>query len=223
MYNGITVKSAFIPLSLWSLLSIALPALADQAAPEAAVEEGVAVGSVSLVVAENEPLEALLDVGLVIFDPGIPADKSSHSKLGIFPEIRKAEAQFIPVFLRQVLIIDGQQAFGRFFRAGGLARRDDQHAAREDVWRVGLQAKHDVGHAFDNALVLLDRAGTQLAGRVKSHFERSSGTLVNLLPEPFEQPGVDMVLRRDEGCNRQLFAIGGRCDHRGKGNRQATK
>jgi hypothetical protein len=44
-----------------------------------------------------------LDVGIVVFDPGIPADASTHSKLGIFPEIRKAEAKYMPVMLRDAL------------------------------------------------------------------------------------------------------------------------
>lgn len=46
----------------------------------------------------------LLDVGLVVFDPGIPADESTHSRLGIFPEIRRAEAKYLPVMLRQELL-----------------------------------------------------------------------------------------------------------------------
>jgi len=49
-----------------------------------------------------------LDVGLMVFDPGIPADASLHSKLGIFPEIRKAEAKYMPVLLRNVLIDSGE-------------------------------------------------------------------------------------------------------------------
>jgi hypothetical protein len=47
----------------------------------------------------------LLDVGLLVFDPGIPADESTHSKLGIFPHIRKAESRFMPVILRGVLMV----------------------------------------------------------------------------------------------------------------------
>ncbi|MBK6509954.1 MAG: hypothetical protein IPG06_11185 [Haliea sp.] len=49
----------------------------------------------------------LLDVGLVVFDAGIPADESTHSRLGIFPEIRKAEAKYMPVILRDVLVDSG--------------------------------------------------------------------------------------------------------------------
>jgi hypothetical protein len=50
---------------------------------------------------------SLLDVGLVVFDAGIPADESTHSRLGIFPEIRKAEAKYMPVMLREVLVDSG--------------------------------------------------------------------------------------------------------------------
>lgn len=62
------------------------------------------VGQVSLKVSTAASPEALLDVGLVILDAGIPEDESSHSKLGIFPDIRRIEAQYIPVVLRQALI-----------------------------------------------------------------------------------------------------------------------
>jgi hypothetical protein len=44
-----------------------------------------------------------LDAGLVIFDPGIPEDASTHSELELFPQIRKAEALYIPVMLADVL------------------------------------------------------------------------------------------------------------------------
>ncbi len=48
--------------------------------------------------------EAFLDVGLLVFDPGIPTDKAARSRLGIFPEIRKSEAKYMPVVLRDVLM-----------------------------------------------------------------------------------------------------------------------
>jgi hypothetical protein len=68
------------------------------------------VGNVELRVAADLPEQTLLDVGLVLLDPGIPEDSSSHSKLGIFPEIRKAEAQFMSAILRYVL--ENSQAWG---------------------------------------------------------------------------------------------------------------
>ena len=65
------------------------------------------VGVVQLLVPASVSEDSLLDVGIAIFDAGIPADKSSHSKLGIFPEIRKSEAQFMAVILRQLLVDSG--------------------------------------------------------------------------------------------------------------------
>lgn len=49
------------------------------------------------------PPEVLLDVGLVSFDPGLPEDQAGLSRRGIFPEIRRAEARYLPVLLRQQL------------------------------------------------------------------------------------------------------------------------
>lgn len=49
-----------------------------------------------------------LDVGVLVFDPGIPEDVSTHSKLGVFPEIRKSESKYMPVLLREVLVASGE-------------------------------------------------------------------------------------------------------------------
>jgi hypothetical protein len=94
-------------LALWCLSGLALPLLASEEATAGSTSPPGIVGSVTLLQAAEQSEDALLDVGLAIFDPGIPADQASHSKLGIFPEIRKAEAQFMPVFLRQVLVASG--------------------------------------------------------------------------------------------------------------------
>jgi hypothetical protein len=61
------------------------------------------VGVVPLNSTDGVPEYAALDVGLVLLDPGIPEDESTHSKLGIFPQIRKVESQFMSAILRQVL------------------------------------------------------------------------------------------------------------------------
>lgn len=44
-----------------------------------------------------------LDVGIRLFDAGVPGDVSTHSRLGIFPEIRQAEARYMPVNLSTAL------------------------------------------------------------------------------------------------------------------------
>jgi len=87
-----------------ALMCWLLPGAIGSAAAQAPEVTVAPVGSVTLKVEQSVPEQDMLDVGLVIFDPGIPVDEASHSKLGIFPEIRKAEAQFMPVLLRQVLL-----------------------------------------------------------------------------------------------------------------------
>ena len=62
------------------------------------------VGSVKLRAAQATPESARLDLGLVVFDPGIPSDESQHTQLGVFPKIREVEAQVMPVVLREALM-----------------------------------------------------------------------------------------------------------------------
>lgn len=93
------------------LIVILLVALCPVGVPQVvAAEESTLpepVGAVQLKVASSAAEDSLLDVGIAIFDAGIPADKSSHSKLGVFPEIRKSETQFMAVILRQILVDSG--------------------------------------------------------------------------------------------------------------------
>ena len=89
---------------LLGLLLLLLPVLRGVAEEMVFPELPAPVGRVDLMVAGQSAQRQLLDVGLVIFDAGIPEDESTHSKLGIFPEIRKSEAQFMAVILRQVLV-----------------------------------------------------------------------------------------------------------------------
>ncbi len=53
------------------------------------------------------PESELLDVGIRVFDPGIPknieADEEALAKKRIYPDLRKAEARYIPTLLRQTL------------------------------------------------------------------------------------------------------------------------
>jgi hypothetical protein len=56
---------------------------------------------------EEIPDEQLLDVGIRLFDPGIPEgledDPAKIEKTRIYPEIRRAEARYMPVQLRDTL------------------------------------------------------------------------------------------------------------------------
>lgn len=53
--------------------------------------------------AESEvPQVALLDVGILLFDPGVPEDQQDPDGF-IFPDVRRAEARFIPYHLKRTL------------------------------------------------------------------------------------------------------------------------
>jgi hypothetical protein len=49
------------------------------------------------------PEYALLDVGIVLFDPGIPDSVEEQQEEFVFPEVRRAEARYIPYHLKGTL------------------------------------------------------------------------------------------------------------------------
>ena len=62
------------------------------------------VNSVTAVKADEQlGEEALLDVGLVVFDPGVPAGAEQNEDDNIYPEVRKAEARYVPYLLRSTM------------------------------------------------------------------------------------------------------------------------
>ncbi|MFK7956177.1 MAG: hypothetical protein AB8B96_08780 [Lysobacterales bacterium] len=62
------------------------------------------VNSVPIDKADQElSQEQLLDVGLQIFDPGIPADQKDQDDDNIYPAVRRAEARYVPYLLKTTL------------------------------------------------------------------------------------------------------------------------
>ncbi|MEH6571092.1 MAG: hypothetical protein V7709_18580 [Halioglobus sp.] len=113
--------------------------------PEANQLWGEPLRSVALMLPPSEPEpHALLDIGLVIFDPGVPEDPVNNSKLGIFPEIRKAESRYQPYILRENLV--KTQAWG----AVRVLPRPDASAE--------LQLSGKILHSDGSHLVLQVRA-----------------------------------------------------------------
>lgn len=53
--------------------------------------------------AEPDPRDAL-EISLVVLDPGIERDSSQDRQRGIYPEIRQAEASYLPYALRRTLV-----------------------------------------------------------------------------------------------------------------------
>jgi len=135
------------------LLAIVAGFARGQSVSMGATEPVVEVTGVTLHVVASASEQELLDVGIAVFDPGIPPDESSHSRLGIFPEIRKAEAQFMPVLLRQVLqasnawgvvrVLPDTQASTELLLSGRILQSDGQRLvlqvdARDAAGRLWL-------------------------------------------------------------------------------------
>ena len=77
------------------------------------VEETRPLPKVHAVQAKEEiPSEELLDVGVRIFDPGVPAeienDEQAQQKAGIYPDVRRAEARYMAMLLRTTLETSAQ-------------------------------------------------------------------------------------------------------------------
>ncbi len=63
----------------------------------------VTYDTVDIVQAESEvPEHALLDVGILIFDPGV-AEGQEEADGNVFPDVRRAEARFMPFHLKKTL------------------------------------------------------------------------------------------------------------------------
>ena len=53
--------------------------------------------------ADDSRVPSELNISIAMFDPGIPADRSTHRDLDVFPRVRKIEALYLPFVLRNAL------------------------------------------------------------------------------------------------------------------------
>ncbi len=106
-----------------------------------AVQELVVAEETELVVSESSIDEALLlDIGIVEFSPGIPDDNRTE-KTGIYEDIRRAEAKYIPYHLKTTLqgaghwgavrVIPSTQAFTDVTISGLILRSDGEYVELE--------------------------------------------------------------------------------------------
>lgn len=99
------------PNSLRRLPGLLVLALAIGALAGCSVGRTIDYEQTDLVRAAAEvPDEERLDVGIMLFDPGIPADATVEEleKKLIFPDVRKAEARYMPYHLKTTLEASGQ-------------------------------------------------------------------------------------------------------------------
>lgn len=102
-----------------------------------AVQELVVAEETELVVAESSVDEAmLLDIGIVEFDAGIPENNRTE-KTGIYEDIRRAEAKYIPFHLKTTLqgtghwgavrVIPSTRAFTDVIVSGQILKSDGEY------------------------------------------------------------------------------------------------
>ena len=119
-------------------------------------------GKVQLDIAQTEiPFEELLDIGIMLFDPNIPEKENPM----IFPEIRKAEARYMPYHLKKTLESTGHW--------GGVWVLPERSKAI-DLIVVGRIEKSD-GLDVELKIGVWDIVGTQWVNKTyKSNIAKSS-------------------------------------------------
>jgi len=142
-----------------------------------------------------------LDVGLPVFDPGIPADASTHSKLGIFPEIRKAEAKYMPVMLRQALVDSGEW---------GVVRVLPEALESSELLVTGT-ILHSDGQRLELQITARDATGAQWLDKVYTGTTTSADYPVKVPGDPYldvyGQIAGDLLAMRRQQSAKQLADI----------------
>lgn len=129
--------------NIWRIAPLVLFA----AASGCTVNEVITAEETELVVAEKSVDEAmLLDIGIVEFDDGVP-EKNDPGDSGIYPEIRNAEARYLPYHLKSTMqgtgywgavrVIPSREAFTDVIIRGRIEESDGEyvtlHIAVEDA------------------------------------------------------------------------------------------
>ena len=92
----------------------------------------------SLDISEN----LLLDVGIMNFDAGVPA-KNNSEKSGIYPEVRMAEARYIPYHMKKTLQGTGFWGGCASHTESICIHRRDRHRENSTLgWRVRVVGRY---------------------------------------------------------------------------------
>jgi len=192
MYDWISLSKVRACLAVRALCIVACVAFMAQEQPALA-----ATGNESGTTVEG----GQLDVGLPIFGPGIPADASTHSKLGIFPEIRKAEAKYMPVMLRQALVDSGDWGVVRVLP-------EAQESAELLVTGTIL---HSDGQRLELQINARDATGAQWLDKVYTGNTTAADYPVKVPGDPYldvyTQIASDLLAMRQQKSAKQLADI----------------
>jgi hypothetical protein len=172
--------------------------------PVSAIDWSAPVGAVSLVTAapaDTVDLTAALDVGLVIFDPGLLTAPGGELPRGVFPEIRRAEGRYLPVLLRQALVDSGAWGAVRVLPAAEFSAE----------LLLETRILHSDGERLALEVQAVDATGRVWLDRVYTALARQAAYPVAPGGDPFDdlyrQIANDLLARRATLDHGELQAI----------------
>ncbi len=117
------------------------------------------VNSVTAIKADQQLREeALLDVGLVVFDPGVPAG-AVEAQDDVYPEVRRAEARYVPYLLRSTLEKTNQWGAVRVLpevdpaselQVSGRILKSDGVELAVQVWAIDATGRRWLDKTYDD-------------------------------------------------------------------------
>ncbi|TQV85140.1 hypothetical protein FKG94_02835 [Exilibacterium tricleocarpae] len=134
-----------------------------------------------------QPPAVALDIGIVVFDPGLPEDPTAQRQLGVFPLIRKAEGRYLPALLRQTLIDSGHW---------GVVRVMPQAYQSSDLLIEGV-IRHSDGEVLTLAIEARDGAGRMWLDKTYQH---------TATEQDYQRSGVDPFQALFDVIARDLLA-----------------
>ena len=116
--------------------------------------------------AEEIPDSELLDIGIRIFDPGLPENPDDWEEEFVFPEVRKAEARYMPYVLKDTLQQTGHWGAVRVIPAE--SNSVDLTVEGEIVSSDGERLKVAIVATDSTGLVWLEKSYDDLASKLES-------------------------------------------------------
>lgn len=142
---------------------------------------------VKLVQAASEiPESQLLDVGVRLFDENVPKDEKVMEEKHIFPEVRKAEARYIPMQLRNTL--EGTGQWGQVRVMPGDAEALDVYVSGKIIESTGQMLRAEITVSDASGRQWFKKEYEQLAdtrsykdqtGKPRDPFQNMYNTLAN--------------------------------------------
>jgi hypothetical protein len=142
---------------------------------------------VKLVQAASEiPESQLLDVGVRLFDENLPKDEKVMEEKHIFPEVRKAEARYLPMQLRNTL--EGTGQWGQVRVMPGEAEALDVYVSGKIVESTGQMLRAEITVSDASGRQWFKKEYEQLAdtrsykdqtGKPRDPFQNMYNTLAN--------------------------------------------